>query len=149
MKTMIAALLCLLSLSLPAFAGGGEQKQVFGDYEVHYIGLTTTFIEPDIARAYQIERSRNLGFLNISVIRRSANEEVGTPVKAEVTGKILNLIGQSSSLEFKEIRETNAVYYINTLRFEEDETYRISLKVKPEGSDRTFDVNFSQRFYEE
>ena len=149
MKIMMAALLSLLVIAFPALAERGEQKQVFGDYEVHYIGLTTTSIDPDVARAYQIERSGSLGFLNVSVIRRGANEEIGTPIKAQVEGTVRNLIGQSSPLVFKEIRETNAIYYVNTLRFDEEETYRISLKVKPEGSDRTFDVNFSQRFYKE
>jgi uncharacterized protein (DUF1684 family) len=149
MKNMIAALLCMLFLSAPAIAGGGEQKQVFGDYEVHYMGLTTTFLTPDVARAYQIERSRSLGFLNIAVIKRTTHQDVGEPVPAVVTGDIKNLIGQSNALQFKEIRETSAVYYVTTLPFDEDEVYRISLKVKPEGSSQTYDVNFSQRFYEE
>lgn len=149
MKTMIAALLFMFALSSPAFADRGEQKQVFGDYEVHYIGLTTTFLTPEVARAYNIERSGSVGFLNIAVLKKLPGGEQTEAVSASVSGSIMNLIGQSRPLEFKEIRETNAIYYINTLGFDESEVYRISLKVRPEGSDRTFDVKFSQRFYKE
>ena len=70
-------------------------------------------------------------------------------VSGNVTGKIRNLVGQSRELEFQEIKETNAVYYITTFRFDDEDMYNIDLKVTPEGQSRTFDVKFSQRFYEE
>ena len=148
MKALMTALLMSL-LSMTALADRGEQKQVFGEYEVHYIGLTTSFLTPDVARAYGIERSGKLAMLNISVLHNPNDKQLPVPVTASVKGSIMNLIGQSKALEFREIKETNAVYYIATFRFDEEETYRIKLQVKPDGSSRTFDVPFSQRFYEE
>ncbi len=140
-------LMCLLAL--PAWADRGEQKQVFGNYEVHYIGLTTSFLTPEVARAYGIERSGRMGMLNISVLNSADKSDVPQPVEAKVNGTLKNLIGQSKSLEFKEIKETNAVYYVATFRFDEEEVYRINLQVQPDGVSRSFDVKFSQRFYEE
>jgi len=47
MKTLLNIfMMCLLSL--PAWADRGEQKQVFGQFEVHYIGLTTSFLTPEV-----------------------------------------------------------------------------------------------------
>ncbi|MFK4752318.1 MULTISPECIES: DUF4426 domain-containing protein [Oceanospirillaceae] len=154
MKTRwITCLTLLLSLSAlispTVLADRGEQKKVFGDYEVHYIGLTSSFLSPDVASAYGIERSRKLGFLSISVLNNPNDDVLPLPVTATIHGTIKNLIGQESELEFKEIKETNAVYYIATFRFDEEETYRIRLDVAPDGSDKHFDVRFSQRFYEE
>ncbi|WP_221793575.1 DUF4426 domain-containing protein [Oceanobacter mangrovi] len=145
----ITSVLMMCLLALPALADRGEQKQVFGDYEVHYIGLTTSFLTTDVAKAYGIERSGKLAMLNISVLNNPSDDQLPIPMTSSVTGTIKNLIGQSRALEFREIKETNAVYYIATFRFDEAETYRISLKVKPDGNSRTYDVNFSQKFYEE
>ena len=72
-----------------------------------------------------------------------------TAVPAKLTGQLRNLIGQSKTLEFKPIKERNAVYYVTTFRFDDGDMYNIFLQATPEGQTRTFDVKFSQRFYEE
>lgn len=139
---------CLLSAS-QLLADRGEQKQVFGKYEVHYIALNSSFLTPEVAKAYDIPRSRKLAFFNISVLKKEPGAQLPVPVRAKLVGTAKNLIGQSMALEFNEVRETNAIYYIAPFRFDEEETYRIKLDVTPEGSNRTLNVKFSQRLYEE
>ncbi len=126
----------------------GEKKQVFGNYEVHYIGLNSSFIPEQAAEAYDIPRSRSLAYLSISVLKTDEGD-LPLPVTATLTGTVKNLIGQSRTIEFREIKETNAVYYVSTFRFDKNDVYRISLDVTPSGQTRTFDVNFSQQFYQE
>jgi len=155
MKALSRSLLsciCLLAVLFTALSlatSRGEQKQVFGDYEVHYIGLTSSFLTPEVASAYGIDRSRSLGFLSISVLQNQSGQDLAVPVRATITGTIRNLIGQTRTLEFREIKETNAVYYISTFRFDDEDMYTIQLKATPEGQTRTFDVKFSQRFYQQ
>lgn len=127
----------------------GEQKQVFGDYEVHYMGLTSSFLKPEVAAAYGIERSRSIGYLSISILHKDKNQPMHLPVAGKVTGTIKNLIGQSRELSFKEVREQDAVYYISTFKFDDEDMYTLNLKVTPEHQARTLDVKFSQRFYHE
>lgn len=146
LSVFFAALLC--SVQALAAVDRGEQKQVFGQYEVHYIGLTSSFLDAETAAAYDIKRSRNLGYLSISVLK-TADDAAPQGVKATLTGTMKNLIGQTRSIDFKEVVETGAVYYISTFPFYEEEVYRIELKVTPEGQTRSYDVNFSQKFYEE
>ncbi|MDF1762600.1 MAG: DUF4426 domain-containing protein [Oleibacter sp.] len=146
--TFIATVVFASVLSSTALAESGERKQVFGDYEVHYIGLNSSFIEESVAEAYGIPRSRSLGYMSISVLN-TALGETPVPVTASMKGQIRNLIGQSREIEFREIKETNAVYYVSTFRFDKNEVYRIQLQVTPEGTSREFVVNFSQQFYEE
>lgn len=143
-------LLACLSAVLPtlAQANTGEQKQVIGKYEVHYIGLSTSFLPEKAAAAYNIPRSGSLGYMSISIL----NTEIGdlpTPVTAVVTGEVANLIGQTREISFREIIEQNAVYYITTLRFDDQDTYRVKLSVTPEGESQPITVKFNQKFYEE
>lgn len=149
MKLLSLALSALL-LCVSSFANAdsrGEQKQTFGEYEVHYIGLTSNFLSPTVAKAYGIDRSRQMGFLNISVLHTQKGQDLGTPITAKVSGTIRNLVGQARELEFKEIIETDSVYYISTFRFDDEDRYHMNLKVTPEGQNRTFDVKFDQKFY--
>ena len=149
MKTLIISLFALLSaFSLPAGADRGEQKQVFGDYEIHYMGLNSSFLEPEVAEAYGIPRSRSMGYLSISIMKTTTDEDVPEALTGDVRGQMQNMIGQKKELEFKEIKERNAIYYISTFRFDQEDVYKFTLQVSPDGESRTFDVKFDQRFYD-
>ncbi|WP_419812517.1 DUF4426 domain-containing protein [Bacterioplanoides sp.] len=149
LMNLTLTLMLSLTASLALAVNRGEQKQVFGDYEVHYIGLNSTFLTPDVAEAYGITRSGSLGYLSISILKNDKDAALPTAVAGKVTGQLRNLIGQSKELEFKEIKETNAVYYISTFRFDDGDMYNIRLQATPEGQKRSYDVKFSQRFYKE
>jgi hypothetical protein len=137
----------LFILSLFTSLVFAEQKQVFGEYEVHYIGLTSSELDADVAHLYGIERSRALGFLNISVLKTQKDGSLPVPVDAKLSGRVMNLIGQSRELNFTKVQETGAIYFYNTFRFDDQDMYRFEIQVTPEGQSRTFDLKFSQRFY--
>jgi hypothetical protein len=140
-----AFLLCLISVSASA-----EQKLVFGEYEVHYMGLSSSFLSPEVAKIYDIPRSGSLGFLNIAVLQKTKGGQIPAALDAKVTGSIRNLIGQSRELEFRRIREGQAIYYISTFRFDDGDMYNFDLDIVPSNAkQKNFDVKFSQRFYEE
>ncbi len=140
-----AFLLCLISVSASA-----EQKLVFGEYEVHYMGLNSSFLTPEVSKIYDIPRSRSLGFLNISVLQESKGGQVPAALDASVKGSIRNLIGQSRELEFRRVREGQAIYYITTFSFDDGDMYNFDLDIVPSNAkQKNFDVKFSQRFYEE
>src|SRR5690554_4462939 len=128
---LFAAFLLVVSSVSMANSSRGGQKQVFGQYEVHYIGLTSNFLSPETAVAYGIERSRTMCFISISVLDTKDNKDVGTFITAKVEGTIKNLIGQSRVLEFKEIKETDAVYYVSTFRFDRSEEHTSELQSRP------------------
>ena len=139
-----------LALGLFSMQSNAEQKQVFGEYEVHYIGLSSSFLTPEVAKIYDIPRSRALGFLNISVLQKTANDELPAALNATVSGKIRNLIGQSRDIEFRRVQEGKAIYYLSTFRFDDGDMYNFDLDVVPSNAkQKNFDVKFSQRFYEE
>ncbi len=90
----LVASVLLLSVSLQA-----EQMQKFGDWEVHYILVPTTFLKPAIAEQYGIVRGRDRAYLNISVLDRGLD-----PVPVDIDGTMTNLLGQQQHLEFQEFR---------------------------------------------
>ena len=139
-----------LLMSLISLSANAEQKLVFGEYEVHYMGLSSSFLTPEVAKLYDIPRSGSLGFLNISVLQKTASDLMPAALDVKLTGSIRNLIGQSRELEFRRIQEGKAIYYISTFRFDDGDMYNFDLDVVPSNAKhKNFDVKFSQRFYEE
>lgn len=143
-------LLLLLAASLISTNASAEQKIVFGEYEVHYMGLSSNFLTPEVAKLYGIPRSGSLGYLSISVLQKTSNDPLHVPVDAKLTGTMRNLIGQSNELEFRRVQEGKAIYFISTFRFDDGDMYNFDLDVTPDNAkQKTFDVKFSQRFYAE
>ncbi len=141
MLFLLAAL--MVQLFLPATAEA-EQKQVFGDYEVHYIILPTMTLNADIAAKYGLPRGRNRSLVNISVLNL-----VGNPISAQVSGRSENLLGQSQVLNFSEVKEGDAIYYLALLRHANEEFHRVAIDVSlPNGT--IAELRFQQQmFWEE
>ena len=135
--TRIALLLMSLCLSLPALA---EQKQSYGDLDVHYSAFNSGFLQPEIAAATDLVRSKSQGVVNVAVLK------AGTASSAQVSGTVKNLLGQSTALSFKEVKEGKAIYYLAQFPFEQRETLRFTLNVTAaDGVPHSFD--FNQEFF--
>lgn len=111
---------------LVAFDAGAEQMRRLGDWDVHYVLIPTLFLNSDIASTYRITRGRDRALLNISVIGRD-----GMPVTAQLNGVSTNLLGQQQPLDFVEITEGSAIYYLAIIKHTDRETLRIKVSVTP------------------
>lgn len=128
-----------------------EQKEVFdgpngSEYEVHYIGFASTFLSPEVAKQYQLVRSRALGIVNISVIKVDPDgkrEAVGAVVEIRMT----NNIQQQQMLTSQQVIEGSAIYYLAQLQYSEGELMIFDVTVYPEGSTKPLVFRFSQHFY--
>lgn len=139
-------IMIVLFLSLMSMVAVAEQKKVFGNFEVHYMGLTTSDLDAEVARAYGITRSRNVGYLMISLLK---TDEGDMPIAwdGKLEAEMSNLLGQKKTLEFTRIEESNALYFYSTFDFYDANHYRFHVKVTPDGQKRIFDVKFDQKFY--
>ena len=142
MKAIFISILLMTITSLSM----AEQKQSFGDYDVHYMALTSSELDKDVAKLYGITRSRNLGYMMISVMKNGVSK---MPVAwdGKLEAEMSNLIGQKRTLEFTRIQETDALYFYSTFDFYDKNHYRFHVKVTPQGEKRTYDVKFDQKFY--
>ncbi len=139
MKLPLLAL-CLLLLSGLANA---EQKKTLGKWDVHYIAVESTFFTPEIAKAYGITRSKNSVLVNISVLNREDKQAQ----KVKMTGTARNLLGSTTELEFREIIEGQAIYYIAELHFDDQEHYRFDIQLQQQAI--TQRLRFEQKLYKE
>jgi len=138
----------LLGLISPAQA---EQKEVFdgpdgSEYEVHYMALASTFLDPEVAKQYQIVRSRAIGIVNISMIKIDKDgrkKAVGAAVETRMT----NDINQQQFLSFQQVVEGPAIYYLAQLQYRQGELLIFDATVYPEGSVKPLKLRFAQNFY--
>ena len=144
---MIERLCCfaLLWAMMPA-AALAERAQDFGEYVVHFNALNTHLIAPSVASNYGLRRSPYQALLNITVLRKVTGT-TGEPVIAGLTGTVSNLTGRTQQLSPREIREGDAIYYIETFRVNNEETLTFDLTVRPQGSDQPLQLRFSQQFF--
>lgn len=139
-------LLTLLFASLLPAGVMAENVVNFGDYAVHYNALRTDTLTPEIAQAYQLTRRNNRAMVNITVQKKGAGGKT-IPHKAKVEGFASNLNAQVKSLEFREIQDGDAIYYIAETQVSNEETLRFEIKVTPEGNATSTLVKFSQQFF--
>ncbi|GAB5390648.1 MAG: DUF4426 domain-containing protein [Alteromonas macleodii] len=138
-KAYVALLAMAMScLSFSAFA---EQKQTLGEWDVHYMVVSTPFLTPEVAASYGIVRSKFNALVNISVL----NKVSGEAQRADVTGTAKNLLGNSRKLTFKKVEEGDAIYYLAVLPFRDQETFRFEIDVQKGSSKQT--LKFQQKMY--
>ncbi len=130
---------CLSASALAADVIKGERKETFGDVTVHYNTFNSTFLTPDIAKAAELIRSKNQGVINVSVIKD------GKPLVASVTGTVKDLTSQSVPLNFKQVTEQGAIYYIAQYPVPQQETRTFEIKVQ--NGDKINTINFNQELF--
>lgn len=132
----------LLAVSLFSSFSMAEQSTDFNNLQVHYIALPTTFLEPHIAKQYNIKRSKFTGLINISILDK---QEKLKAISGSLSGTGKNLIGQTETLTFQEIREGDAIYYIATYPFTNEEIVNFSIKIQAKKTSNT--LKFQHKFY--
>ena len=144
MRTSFAIRLTLFWLTLLCGPAVAQQSETFGPFELHYSVVNTTFLAPEIAATYNITRGDKRAILNLAVREKLAD---GSAARAMVLkGRTWDLI-QSQTLEFKEIRESEAVYYIAEFAFINEEWRFFEVDFRPTGAQKTYTFKFKHQLY--
>jgi len=138
-------LVLLIVGGLPGAAWAGT-SQSFGDYTIYYSAFTSDTLQPAIAKTYGITRSKNLGLLSVSIVKKSLSP-LGTPVKGKVKAEATNLTGQLKTVDIREVDDGSSVYYLSEIYVSHKEVLDFTLYVTPEGESSPFVVKFRQQFY--
>ncbi|EKE83726.1 DUF4426 domain-containing protein [Idiomarina xiamenensis] len=112
-----------------------------GAWDVHYIAFAATFLTPEIANQYGIQRSAYKGVVNISLLDSSSQAAQA----AGVSGYALNSLGQRQELAFKEVKEGDAIYYLAQVNYTNAETLRFIIDLTD--GRQSHQLRFSQIFY--
>ena len=150
MNTMneLFRILAVVLFSLIATTSRADNMAEIGDYVVHYNAFTSDTLSPEMARLYNITRSKNRAVLNVVVLKKKARGALGEPVEAEVTGTATNLNGQLKRLSIRQVRERNSkhVYHISEIKVNNGETLDFVLNIRPEGG-KNHTIRFRQQFF--
>ena len=138
----LALFLLTACLSVTAFAAdtiNAKREQTFGDVTVYYNTFNSTFLTPDIAKSVEQARSKNLGMINVSVIKD------GKPLMAQVSGTVKDLTSQIVPLNFRQITEKGAIYYIAQYPVPQTEIRTFDIKVQI--GDKINTISFNQEIF--
>ncbi len=138
----LALFLLTACLSVSAMAADvikGDRQEKFGDVTVHYNTFNSTFLTPDIAKAAELTRSKDQGVINVSVLKD------GKPLMAVVSGSVKDLTSQSVKLNFRQITEQGAIYYIAQFPVSQQEIRTFEIKVQ--NGDKINTINFNQELF--
>jgi hypothetical protein len=127
-------------------AGATPAAESFGDYTIHINAFNSDTLQPNMAKAYNIIRSKNRGLLTISVVKKS-NSTNGMPIKAKVDAKATNLTGQLKNIQIREINDAGAVYYISEFNVADKEILDFTVNVTPSDDNGPYTVTLRQQFF--
>lgn len=139
--TAVAALFAAL-LCLPAHAG----SEGFGDYQVHWSILPSTFLTAETAKANNLQRSNSIGLVNISIMQKNENG-ILQPVTGQVEGKVSNDIQQVKFLAFRRIKEGDSVYFIAQYQYASAELMTFNITARPVGHGKDLQVRFAHTLF--
>lgn len=151
MNSILKATNLLFVITLASFAllvsptsQAGEKR--VGDYIIHYNAFNSSFIQPETAVQYKIQRSKYTGLLNVSV-HKVIDDGKDKAMKVAMYGKATNNLSQFQELGFKEVVEGDAVYYLADFQFRDEENMDLDFTINIPGRKQPVTINLSQKFY--
>lgn len=156
-RLLLAAAATLLTLGCSPDPGPGSERprsaepetatsRDFGDYILYFNAIRTDQLTPEVARQYNIVRSKNRALLNVSMVRK-VEGSTNVPVSGSVSAQAVNLNGQLKNLSVREVTEGEAVYYIGDVSVGSGETLVFSVDATPINETSRFSVRFIREFY--
>ncbi len=136
-----------------ALAADTQHQKTFAHHTVHYSAFNSSFVLPEIASAYNIARGKDRGLVNIALVEEGRTG--GRPARVE--GTYANMLAQKWTLQFVEVREENAVYYLAPFKFENEDSLTFKIKVTPAtdaqgvspdaAAQAAYELSFQRKFY--
>lgn len=137
MRNVLLLLICLVL----SFSSTAEQKKQLGNWDVHYIAFPAPLLTPEIATQYKLQRSKYNAVVNISVLDKNTQHAQ----KVAISGIAKDLQGRQQALQFSEITEGDAVYYLAQLPFRHEQRFSFSINIV--SSNQSQQLTFDQTFY--
>jgi hypothetical protein len=144
MRSPLFTYLTLFWLALLCVPTLAQQSETFGPFELHYSVVNTTFLAPEIAATYNITRGEKRAILNLAVREKLADGSA--PRAMRLKGRTWDLI-QNQPLEFTEIREGEAIYYIAEFTFINEEWRFFEVDFRPTGAEKTYTFKLKHQLY--
>lgn len=136
----------VLALGALMFAQAHAGQEDFGEYQVRWSVFPSTFLDPEVARANNLQRSRGIGMINISIMTEGEHGQV-RPVGGQVQGQVANDIQQVNFLAFRRVQEGDSVYFIAQYQHRPGDLMTFNITARPTGHNRDLQVRFSHTLF--
>ena len=83
--------------------------------------------------------------INVSILKKVMGT-TGTPSRATVVASATNLNNQLREVEFREVLEEGAIYYLAEVPVTNGETLKFSLNITPEAETEAYKFSFQEQF---
>jgi len=145
MKHLIWIFCLMATVGLTQATEENSFKQ-HGDFKVFYSAFGSSFLTPEVAAANNIVRGKGKGLVNIAAVKN-----LGTGTSAKVYGKVFNILQQTQTLEFTEVREQDTLYYLAPFNFDNEDFLTFKITVRPNVEDGTqlgaYEFKFQKKMY--
>ena len=138
--------LFLLILFLFGFSAQAQDNISFElkEHIVYYNVFNSSLIPANVASTYNLVRAKDRVYVNVAVVKKSGG--YGVAPKA-LSGVYRNLIQQRFPLEFIEIKEANATYYLAPIRFHNEEVLHLDITVQPDTNTPESTFTITKKLY--
>jgi hypothetical protein len=130
-----------------ANAGVEETSRETDTHIIHFNLFNSSMLSPEIAKQYNLKRSKYYAILNISVQEKDEQGNKSVPVLLQGTAS--NIVQQQRKLEFKQIDEGDAIYYLSVFRISNDDLLTFDIKIRTTADSPGYDLSFKRRVYVE
>lgn len=123
-----------------------ETSTRVGDYSIQHNAITTDMLDPQVAEANGILRSRFRGMLHVALVKGPADTK-GRSIAAGVEARASAPRSEASRVPMREIRTESGVSYIGEFPVKDRQTLVFEIEVAPEEAAETFRVSMEQQFF--
>ncbi|HIG42195.1 MAG: DUF4426 domain-containing protein [bacterium] len=110
-------------------------------FDIHYTTLNSMLIPNEVALAHGIVRSKRRIITNIAVRKGDRS------VTAKLSGTAVNLLSQLSRMEFSEVTEAGAIYYLSNQLVDERDRLVFNIDIQPTDHADTFHLKFIRQYH--
>ena len=110
-------------------------------HTIFYSAFPSRLIPPEVAEAHQLRRAKDLMMVNITV------QSMREPAEADISGEVINILGQTQTLQFIPVREADALYYLSEVVVDERDWLRFKIRIEIDPELEPYELEFERRFY--
>lgn len=134
-----AALLALQSAS-------AQEPVVVGSHTIYYNAMTAETLNPEIANLYQIQRSKLIGLLNVTVVKTTPDgPRQNVPARVEAMARTGD--GPAGAIPMREIRVGEGVSYVGQFPIANLQIVDFAILVTPPGEPEPASIELQQQFF--
>ncbi|MEH6565869.1 MAG: DUF4426 domain-containing protein [Halopseudomonas sp.] len=142
---MLRTLLFAASLLIAPLINAAVEPARFGDLIVYHNVFNSSMLQPDIAAAAGLQRGPSQGVINIAVQRQ--NNGKPQAVDAILKGEVRSLIGQPVKLDFKRIKEGDAIYFVANYSAAQRGMLLFKIDIQAAPGAMVHSLSFQQEFF--